>query len=65
MGRDIGFWVISLSEDGTEEIYHLMTKNSLVSNNILDLEINHSTGEVFISTDKGLMSFRNGHNRKY
>ena len=56
----LGSGIYLLSEDGTEEIYHFTTKNTpLISNNILDLEINHSTGEVFISTDKGLMSFRN------
>ena len=49
-----------LSEDGTEEFYHFTTENSpLLSNTILDVEINHKTAEVFISTDKGLMSFRN------
>lgn len=49
-----------LSEDGTEEVYHFTTENSpLLSNTILDVEINHKTAEVFISTDKGLMSFRN------
>ncbi|MBT6808465.1 MAG: hypothetical protein HOA52_03135, partial [Flavobacteriales bacterium] len=49
-----------LSEDGTEEIYHFTTENSpLLSNTITDVEINHKTGELFISTDKGLMSFRN------
>ena len=49
-----------LSEDGTEEIYHFTTENSpLLSNTILDIELNHKTAEIFISTDKGLMSFRN------
>lgn len=49
-----------LSEDGTEEIYHFTTENSpLLSNTILDVELNHKTAEIFISTDKGLMSFRN------
>ena len=49
-----------LSEDGTEEIYHFTTENSpLLSNTILDIELNHKTSEIFISTDKGLMSFRN------
>jgi len=49
-----------LSEDGTEEIYHFTKENSpLLSNTITDVEINHKTGELFISTDKGLMSFRN------
>lgn len=56
----LGSGLYLLSEDGTEEVYHFTSKNSpLISDNILDLEINHSTGEIFISTDKGLMSFRN------
>lgn len=49
-----------LSEDGTEEVYHFTTENSpLISNTILDIEINGETGEIFILTNKGLMSFRN------
>ena len=56
----LGSGLYLLSEDGTEEIYHFTSKNSpLISDNILDLEINHNTGELFISSDKGLMSFRN------
>tara|TARA_Y100001954_G_scaffold226286_1_gene267948 strand:- start:7723 stop:9873 length:2151 start_codon:yes stop_codon:yes gene_type:complete len=56
----LGSGLYLLSEEGTEEIYHFTSKNSpLISDNILDLEINHNTGEIFISTDKGLMSFRN------
>ncbi len=56
----LGSGLYLLSEDGTEEIYHFTSKNSpLISDNVLDLEINNSTGEIFISTDKGLMSFRN------
>ena len=56
----LGSGLYLLSEDGTEEIYHFTKENSpLLSNNILDLEMNHTTGEIYISTDKGLMSFRN------
>ena len=52
--------VFLLSEDGTEEIFHFTKENSpLISNTILDIEINHETAEVFFATDKGLMSFRN------
>ena len=48
-----------LSEDGTEEIHHFTDENSpLISNTIIDLEINGKTGEVLILTDLGLMSFR-------
>lgn len=55
----LGSGLFLLSEDGTEEIFHFTEENSpLLSNTILDIEINHETAEVFIATDKGLMSFR-------
>jgi hypothetical protein len=48
-----------LSPDGLTVIYNFNTNNSpLPSNNILDVNINQKTGEVFINTDKGLISFR-------
>ena len=48
-----------LNSDGTEIIHHFTSENSpLISNNISQLEINHATGEVFINTDLGLISFR-------
>ena len=41
------------------EIFHFTVENSpLLSHNIFDLAINETTGEVFIATDKGLVSFR-------
>ena len=47
------------SEDGEEELIHFTKNNSpLLSNNIVDVTINHKNGEVFIGTDKGLMSYR-------
>ncbi len=47
------------SEDGTKQIYHFTTENSpLLSDNILALGIDPETGEVFIGTDQGLVSFR-------
>lgn len=47
------------SADGTTEIYHFSTDNSpLPSNNILDIKIHPTTGEVFFGTDKGLVSYR-------
>ena len=47
------------SEDGTKQIYHFTTENSpLLSDNILALAIGPETGEVFIGTDQGLVSFR-------
>lgn len=51
--------VIVTSENGTEQIHHFTTENSpLFSNKIIDIEFNDETGEVFIATDKGLLSYR-------
>lgn len=51
--------VFCLSPDGTEEIYRYTTENSpLISDNILDIRIDHLTGEVFIATESGLVSVR-------
>lgn len=51
--------IILLSADGSEIIRHFTSENSpLISNNIMDMEIDHNTGEVFIITDKGLISYR-------
>ena len=48
-----------LSEDGTEEVHHFTKDNSpLFSNKILDIAINDKNGEVFIGTNKGLLSYR-------
>jgi hypothetical protein len=48
------------SSDGQQEIYHFTTDNSpLFSNSIEDIQINSATGEVFIATDKGVLSFQN------
>lgn len=48
------------SPDGQKQIYNFNTQNSpLFSNNIIDVKVNPKTGEVFISTDKGLQSFQN------
>ncbi|TXB64700.1 T9SS type A sorting domain-containing protein [Vicingus serpentipes] len=51
--------VFLMSEDGTEQISHFTTDNSpLFSNNIFDIKINGKTGEVFIATEKGLISYK-------
>ena len=51
--------VYLLSEDGTEEIHHFTKDNSpLFSNKIIDIAINDKNGEVFIGTNKGLISYR-------
>lgn len=51
--------VFLLSEDGTEEIHHFTTNNSpLLSNNIFDIKIDPSTGEVYFATENGLIAYR-------
>ncbi len=51
--------IVLLSPDGLEIIEQHTTSNSpLISNNILELQLDHNTGELFIVTDKGLISYR-------
>ncbi|MDP7567863.1 MAG: hypothetical protein QF383_05680 [Flavobacteriales bacterium] len=51
--------VFLLSDDGTKEIHHFTKDNSpLFDNNIIDIAINNENGEVFIGTEKGLISYR-------
>ena len=57
----LGSGIFLLSPDGQEELFHFTAENSpLWSNNIQSIEINPNTGEVFIGTDKGLISFKGG-----
>ena len=57
MGTERGVWLFN---DNGERLIHNFTKmnSPLLSDNILDIEINPFTGEVFILSDKGLVSFR-------
>lgn len=51
--------IILLSPDGQEVIHQFTKENSpLISNNIVDLKLDQSTGELFIITDLGLVSYR-------
>jgi hypothetical protein len=51
--------VFLVSPNGQETKYHFTTSNSpLPSNVINDIDINSVTGEVFIATAKGLISFK-------
>lgn len=51
--------IILLSADGLEIIERHTKENSpLISDNVLDLEIDHNTGEMYIITDIGMMSYR-------
>ncbi len=57
IGTDRG-GVFQFSPDGTKELNHFTEDNSpLFSNRITSLAIN-KTGEVFIGTDKGVLSYR-------
>jgi hypothetical protein len=50
--------VYLLSDDGLREVYHFTEANSpLLSNTIYDIAINHSNGEVFFATEKGVIGF--------
>lgn len=51
--------VFLVSPNGQETKYHFTTQNSpLPSNNVVDVEIDDLTGEVFFATDKGMISFK-------
>lgn len=50
--------VFLVSANGQETIYRFTEENSpLPSNNVLDIEVDEVTGEVFFATDQGLVSF--------
>lgn len=54
-----GAGAFQVSANGQETLYHFTKENSpLPSNNVLDIEIDEVTGEVFFATDKGLVSFK-------
>lgn len=58
VGTD-GAGLFLLSADGTQELQHFTTENSpLLDNTIYDLEIHPYSGELFIATGKGLISYR-------
>lgn len=54
---DSGVYLVS--SNGQETIYHFTKDDSpLPSNNVLDIEIDGETGEVFFATERGLVSFK-------
>lgn len=56
-GTDRGLWLFSESAD--EALLNFTTANSpLPSNRILDVAVNDRTGEVFVVTDAGVVSYR-------
>ncbi len=57
VGTNNGVWLFS--EDGKEVIHNFTEDNSpLLSNFVLDIAVNSKSGEVFIGTDKGLISYK-------
>ncbi len=57
VGTTTGLWL--LSEDGEETLNYFNVDNSpLVSNVITALAVNYITGEIFIGTDRGIVSYQ-------
>ncbi|SHI64045.1 Two component regulator propeller [Mesonia phycicola] len=51
--------VFYISSNGQETIYNFTTANSpLPSNSVVDVEVDNSSGEVYIGTDKGIVVFQ-------
>lgn len=47
-----------VSADGLEEIHHFIANNSPLPSNVIEsLALNHKSGELFVGTDKGLVSY--------
>jgi len=57
MGTSAGLWLFA--NDGQTEILHFTADiDPIPSNDILNIAINQTNGEVFIATSKGLISYR-------
>lgn len=57
MGTNNGLWLFN--PDGTQLVHHFTTKNSPLPSDIIhQVAIQPETGEVFIATDKGIVSYR-------
>jgi hypothetical protein len=57
IGTNKGAWLFG--PDGTELVGNFNLVNSpILSDNIIDIEVNQVSGEVFFGTDKGIISFR-------
>lgn len=54
-----GQGVYLLSEDGTEEIHHFISRTSpLISDNVYGVTIDKTTGEVYFATELGIVSYK-------
>lgn len=57
IGTDNGLWLFD--PFGEKQIYNFNAENSpMLSNKVVDLEMNDRTGELFVMTDAGIASFR-------
>lgn len=57
IGTENGVWLFN--PFGEEQVYYFNAANSpLLTDEMVDIEINSLTGEVFFMTDKGITSFR-------
>ncbi len=57
MGTERGVWLFN--PFGETQVYNFNAANSpLLSDNIVDMEINSQSGEIFFITDAGIVSFR-------
>ncbi len=57
VGTNNGLWLFG--ETGESQVFRFTANNSpLPSDNIIDIEINDRSGEVFIATQQGIVSFR-------
>lgn len=53
-----GAWLIEAAEGGYELVQHFTQDNSpLFSNEVLSVDVDESTGNVYFSTDRGLISY--------
>lgn len=57
VGTNNGAWL--LSDDGNDALLNFTTQNSpLPSNRIVDIAVNENSGDVFLGTGNGIMSYR-------
>ena len=53
-----GAWLIEGAEGGYEMVHHFTSEDSpLFSDNVLSVDVDQSTGNVYFSTDRGLISY--------
>lgn len=59
VATDVGAWYVEENEGGFQDLFQLTAENSpLLSNVILSIDVDIRTGEVYFSTDLGLISLQ-------